>query len=358
MTFTVKKHRYSVLSGMVNNFPLEPVESHQLFANPGTVITGFANGWQGRMGWIENVGPFAFLINHQDAGSLSFNRLINVCGQPQIVPPRATVQIQYDNADQRWRILNSLPCVSETGDIITIDEGEIHVLHTAGSSDGDVITRDSGQPGGIAWRPVGGAGAGGRDLNYFRQKVRSRYGTRWYVATYGDYNNYGPGGPQSDFWFLHPFISPGGGVLDGMRVNVVGPGSESDIWSLAIYDSVSKDDLFPNNLLVDMGIFTGDGGGSETMSEPLTLDPSTFYWLAFWGLFPSGTLSLSLITTPPFNVWPWAGVSESLNPNTKFVYLKGSRDFDGEWPDPFPESGAVLTDDSDQPVIGVRYQIP
>ncbi len=94
------------------------LNSDQNDYNPGTgslfriasstevVITGLANGADGRQIQMINSGSFSFALSHQSTSSSAANRIITPTGFILIIPPNGTVNLRYDNSASRWRVIN------------------------------------------------------------------------------------------------------------------------------------------------------------------------------------------------------------------------------------------------------------
>ena len=61
---------------------------------------------------LTNVGAGTITLNNEDAGSLAANRIITPNGQNYSLTENKTIEIAYDTADSRWRILTPAPQAS------------------------------------------------------------------------------------------------------------------------------------------------------------------------------------------------------------------------------------------------------
>ena len=68
-------------------------------------ITGIANGLQGRLLVILNVGSFDIVLTNQDASSLAANRIITGTGTSVTVAADERAILLYDSTTARWRFL-------------------------------------------------------------------------------------------------------------------------------------------------------------------------------------------------------------------------------------------------------------
>jgi len=70
-------------------------------------ITGFANGFNGKLLIIHNIGSFNIVLNHLSASSVAANRMIlgNAAASITILP-NDSVTLQYDNSSLRWRLIS------------------------------------------------------------------------------------------------------------------------------------------------------------------------------------------------------------------------------------------------------------
>lgn len=66
-------------------------------------ITGIANGLNGRMLYLVNVGATDIVIQHQNAGSAAGNRIITQASADVTMGPDETMILIYDSTTARWR---------------------------------------------------------------------------------------------------------------------------------------------------------------------------------------------------------------------------------------------------------------
>jgi len=66
-------------------------------------ITGFANGVDGELKLLINVGAFAITVQHQNAGSVATNRVILLTGADTAIAANGQMWIVYDSVTGRWR---------------------------------------------------------------------------------------------------------------------------------------------------------------------------------------------------------------------------------------------------------------
>lgn len=77
----------------------------RLTSDAARTITGIANGLDGRLLVIRNVGSFNLTFSHQSGSSSAANRMIAQSGADIVVAPNATLGLIYDNTTQRWQEL-------------------------------------------------------------------------------------------------------------------------------------------------------------------------------------------------------------------------------------------------------------
>lgn len=70
-------------------------------------ITGLANGADGRMVYLVNVGANNIVLQNQNAGSSAANRIITGTGADVTLAPDNAATLIYDAASQRWRVLSA-----------------------------------------------------------------------------------------------------------------------------------------------------------------------------------------------------------------------------------------------------------
>ena len=78
----------------------------RLSADAAWNITGLANGVDGRLLILINVGANAITVTHQDAASAVANRVITAGGSGQYMAQDAALVLIYDATTARWRQLS------------------------------------------------------------------------------------------------------------------------------------------------------------------------------------------------------------------------------------------------------------
>lgn len=71
------------------------------------VITGFANGQNGKLLHVVNASSQTVTLNHQDSGSAAGNRIVTSSGANISIPAGAGIDLVYDSTDSRWRQLGA-----------------------------------------------------------------------------------------------------------------------------------------------------------------------------------------------------------------------------------------------------------
>ena len=164
-------------------------------------------------------------------------------------------------------------------------------------------------------------------------------------------------------WILLPFLSVKGGTMDrmGVYVSAVGSGLTDERWRLAIWDSISDTDLYPNALLTDAGHITLNANGLVAAEISVTLTGNKLYWFGFCSRVTGGGQAIS----PKLRGFGQSGQCWSplgLGPDfrTQFAIIKTFLDFtfpaDPFWPDaiPFNQGDPTGTTNGGWPYVAVR----
>lgn len=106
-------------------------------------ITGFGSPTSGRIVRIINVGSFNIVLNNQNTGSSSANRIATATGSDITILPGQTANLIYDGTTTRWRdtamqsgILSAVNFPALTGDITTTAGALATTLATVNSNTG------------------------------------------------------------------------------------------------------------------------------------------------------------------------------------------------------------------------------
>lgn len=355
--FQLDKIDTPLSAGSLNNVDLGSGGVFRLNPNGPALITGFLAGANGRMIILENIGNDPIFLLHLNGASDDPNRIICIDEFSCRLTPRFATWLQYDGASEKWREMSSVPIVRDKGDLIT------HTLTTAtrlpvSPTPGDVLTADPGEDVGMKWATPQSGGQGGGDLNYWRQAGSSRFGLEhWYTTTYGSISNAGPSPPGQNKLLAVPFISPRAGTLEKIGLWVASAGSSSGLYLMGIYDSVSEDDLYPNNLLAVSEEHDGSEAGAITSTIDLEIDGRKLYWLVYAGNNQTGSgLTMNSWTTPPHWEWPLFGhiLDTTFGAEPQPILIVAAHVYDSTLPDPFP-GGGTLQEFENTPRIGVTY---
>jgi len=126
---------------------------------------------------------------------------------------------------------------------------------------------------------------------------------------------------------------------------------------MGIYDSVSEDDLYPNNLLAVSSEHNGSEAGAITDTIDLDLEGRKLYWLVYIGNNQTGSgLEMNSWTTPPHWSWPLFGhpLDTNFGGEPQPILIVAAHAYDSTLPDPFP-GGGTLQEFENMPRIGVTY---
>lgn len=88
-----------------NDYDPGLLDACRISADAPRTITGFSGGRKGRYLLIINVGSFNITVNHEDAGSLAANRVLNPGGASLVLVPNQSSQMWYDSVASRWRVV-------------------------------------------------------------------------------------------------------------------------------------------------------------------------------------------------------------------------------------------------------------
>ena len=77
----------------------------RLSSNAPRSLTGIANGVDGKVLTISNVGTFPITLANQSAGSAVANRIITGNGSDLAIGPDGTATLYYDGTSARWRVI-------------------------------------------------------------------------------------------------------------------------------------------------------------------------------------------------------------------------------------------------------------
>lgn len=89
-----------------NDYNLGTGTFFRLVSNASRNITGLANGADGRMVYLVNVGANNIVLQNQNAGSTDANKIITGTGADVTLAADNAATLIYDAASQRWRVLS------------------------------------------------------------------------------------------------------------------------------------------------------------------------------------------------------------------------------------------------------------
>lgn len=99
-----------------NNYSTGNAYVLRLSSNASRNITGFANGVNGRLLLVVNVGSFDIVLQNQNTNSAVANRIITGYGADMTLSASHSTVLWYDATQSRWLILPNVSGVTLTGD--------------------------------------------------------------------------------------------------------------------------------------------------------------------------------------------------------------------------------------------------
>lgn len=97
-------------NGSQNNVPLDSTKTiFRVSAAANMNVTGFANGWNGRMIIVVNIGNTSVALQNQSTSSIAANRIITSSGNSIAMQTNEAISLYYDGTDQRWRPIAKTP---------------------------------------------------------------------------------------------------------------------------------------------------------------------------------------------------------------------------------------------------------
>lgn len=307
VSLIVEKTTIPVSGGSLNNLALGEGTCYRLDATGTLVITGFADGLNGRMIVIENVGTSPIYLLDQNVDSEPPNRLICIDGFSSRITPNFAAWFQYDGTSLRWREIATVPFLRAKGDLLThtlttparlpVSEDPTHVLRANPATET-----------GLQWGPESAGGKSGPDLNYYRQFGFHRFGGRhFYTGTYADQRNAGPAVYPSDKIWAQAFISPQAGTIEKVYGYITTVGTGSNAIQIGIYSNTADWDLYPKDLLAFSEAWSGDILGAKETSLEVDLEKDQLYWIVGISQNNSSGSTAACYTTPAFGGWPLYG---------------------------------------------------
>jgi hypothetical protein len=352
--FQLDKSNLGALSGTINNLTLPDSVIYLAQCAAPVVITGLSAGVNGQLVVLENQGPATLTLNNLDSGSLSANQMTTTDGTSEVLWQGTTVWLLYNLSDAKWRVAGILPAAKAKGGLSTATDTRVSVLNSTGTL-GHVLNQRPSEPTGLAWGDLAGGSAGGGDLNYYRALTAAILPstTRYYTNTYAFTANAGPMNPPADQIFLHPFISPRGGVLGRIASYasaVVVPGSKV---LMGIYEQAGGLALEPSGRVVLATEQTVIAVGQVGDTIDFRCDPDRLYWLAWTWDGADPLTQFHGWTTPPSPFWPLFGSDDQLLPEPTAPLVIVAHMYDGTLPATIVSAPFAPT--SNVPLVGVRY---
>ena len=90
-----------------NDYDFGRTSNARLSTDASRTITGLANGTDGRILYLANVGSFDLVLANQNASSTAANRIITGTGANVTLVADDTAILNYDSTTSRWRIFNT-----------------------------------------------------------------------------------------------------------------------------------------------------------------------------------------------------------------------------------------------------------
>lgn len=208
------------------------------------------------------------------------------------------------------------------------------------------------------WPVLRGSDGGVRDISYFRQVGTSPLEC-WYPGGFWDGStDFDSVGEflDEDFIYALPFVSPRAVTLDGIRIYQQDPSNTAAAARLAIYESTSDTNLWPEALLVETDEIDLATGGTliwKTETIDVTLEAGKLYWLACILEDDADPTKPALLATYfSFPIFGYEADGSTLQSRTGIKHAQAY----GPFPDPFPaETEASISYGSvSQPQVQVR----
>jgi hypothetical protein len=186
----------------------------------------------------------------------------------------------------------------------------------------------------------------GRDWSYFRQVGTSPVERLWSPNVSGAASL-----SQSTFttgvYRATPFLTGRGGTIDRVGVRVT-TGAASTNFRICLYDSTSDTNLYPNNLILDVGSLSSVSTGWINATVSQALKPGKLYWFAFENDSASPQFrSISGVGSVPILGYDNPPTTDA---GTGWTVAHTF----GACPSTFPASGTVISG-AVSPVVNVRY---
>jgi autotransporter adhesin len=103
----IKSYTPNVITSNQDNYPTSGYTTLRLSTSGATyAITGFADGYDGKILIVHTIGPDMIQYSHEDVNSLAANRFLFQGGSSFIAQVDRCVMFQYDGVSQRWRLIN------------------------------------------------------------------------------------------------------------------------------------------------------------------------------------------------------------------------------------------------------------
>lgn len=311
----VDKRTMPVLTSNQNDYPIPDGVAFRLSSTVPVSIGGFTDGEDGRLILARNVGGVLMVLPNEDLGSLAANRVVAIDGVSVKLWPNQEAWLQYDGAVSRWVEMQTLPYISQKGDILTATDSGPSVLRASGNS-GFVLTENPAVDEGMDWEPPPVSGdwfgrlSGSIGIPGYEHWQVGGHAVGCLVA-----NVDVPGGVL----FGLPIVTPRGGTIVKIAVVVDLPSVVVGAYArLGIYASASADAAAPGALLQDAGSVAIDssGRGELTLTPAVEVAPGSVIWLALWSSHDWNGRCMSGTVAPSFGPWPVLGfnVPETLCP--------------------------------------------
>lgn len=359
VTLILEKTNVVLEGGTINNMPIGSGTCYRIQADAPVILTGLGDGINGRMIILENVGEHPVFCINQSTASLAPNRFLTIDQFSTRLTPTTGGWFQYDGTSQKWREISTVPIVRDKGDLLT------HTLTTATrlpapTDPGKILTTNPDTETGLEWADPSAVGKFGGDLNYYRQWGQHRYGIRhYYLSTYAALANNGPIALDGDRIKAVPFITPQRGKLEKLACYVSNAGNANDRIAVALYDSISENDLYPLERLAGPVEIDATTAGAKEVDFEVELENDRVYWLVTLEKTSNTTASWQGWTNVPHMSWPmlgydvhagWAGFPVGCLLNLSWSFATGL-------PLGFP-AGALPSYGLTMVTVGVNYAEP
>lgn len=182
--------------------------------------------------------------------------------------------------------------------------------------------------------------------NYFHQTTTTPV-ERYYLAGANSAKTLTTSTVTINTLYALPYISGTAGLVDRFAFNITTGGAAGSVSKMAIYDTTSIKNLYPNKLLISGTEAVTTSTGVKTSTVSFYMDRNTLYWFVFWcGVAAPVVRSLD-DSFPILGIDNAFGTTNGLGWSVTEVYATN-------FPSTFTASASIITN-APLPAMGVRY---